>query len=134
MGFFEIFLREGLVAGIIIGLFMALIESKYVNLAGFIYGAIPYTFIYITFILWLKKEHESIKSLTYFSFIGGFYFILAMAIFYFMFNHCGKDYIFCIIISNIIFIICIIVIDIFLYKFFRYSLLKKINVKLNNAV
>lgn len=131
MGFLQTFLREGLIAGLIVGFFMALIESKYVNLAGFIYGAIPYTFIYITFILWLKKKDEQIKSLTYFSLIGGFYFVIAMAIFYFMFNYCGHHYIFCIIVSNILFVLFIIFIDIFLYKFFRYSVIKKINVKLN---
>jgi len=80
------FLKNGIIGGVIIGIIMALIETSYVKLAGFIYGAIPYSFVIITLMLWFGGKKNKIFDFAENSYLGSFFFMVSMTTFFMVYK------------------------------------------------
>ena len=82
------FLKNAILGGIFVGLIMVIMEMKFYKLGGFVYGALPFTFIYIMLMYFFYNcsYNDKVKRLMEFSnftIVGAFLFIVIISIYYF---------------------------------------------------
>ena len=80
-------LLRSIIGGFFIFTIQYLIEKfEKPNLVGFFYGAVPYTFIFLSLIYILENRKSLVSKLSLSAGVGGVFFTLSMIIFYFSFE------------------------------------------------
>ena len=80
-------LLRSIIGGFFIFTIQYLIEKfEKPNLVGFFYGAIPYTFIFLSIIYILENRKSLVSKLSLSAGVGGVFFTLSMIIFYLSFE------------------------------------------------
>ena len=102
-------LLRSLIGGIFIFAIQYLIERfEKPNLVGFFYGAIPYTFIFLSIIYSLENRKSLISKLSLSAGVGGIFFTLSMIIFYLSFERLKLNFLISLIICILSLLISII--------------------------
>jgi len=86
--YLKTFLKNALLSGIFVGFTMMLLEYKFVKLSGFVYGAIPFGFLYILIVYFFKNIDRSQKvhdllHFTSYSIVGGVMFLVIMGAYHY---------------------------------------------------
>ena len=80
-------LLRSIIGGFFIFIIQYLIEKfEKPNLVGFFYGAVPYTFIFLSLIYILENRKSLVSKLSLSAGVGGVFFTLSMIIFYLSFE------------------------------------------------
>lgn len=82
------FLKNAILGGIFVGLIMVIMEMKFYKLGGFIYGALPFTFIYVMIMYFFyncsyKEKVNRLLDFSNYTIVGAFLFIVILSIYYF---------------------------------------------------
>lgn len=86
-------LLRSVIGGFFIFIIQYLIEKfEKPNFVGFFYGAVPYTFIFLSLIYILENRKSLISKLSLSAGVGGIFFTLFMFIFYFSFEQLKINY------------------------------------------